>query len=81
MFYYKFCYHACFDRNGERRSSESGCESDGSDYRAPGCNRPPGLGSPANAATLFGVGPAGSLFSAIDYEQKKLLATKGRSLE
>ena len=61
-----------FDRNGEScRSSESSCESDGSEHRAPGCNRPAPVDS--NGSSLF----TGPLFSAFDYEQKKLLANKG----
>lgn len=58
-------------QNGEScRSSESSCESDGSEHRAPGCNRPAPVD--VNGSSLF----TGPLFSAFDYEQKKLLANK-----
>ena len=67
-----FCYYFIYcSRNGEARSSESGCDSDSSD-RAPGSNRPQKMNS-----SLF---TPGSMFATFDYEQKKLLATKGKHL-
>ncbi len=80
-------------RNGDRRSSESGCDSDGSDNRAPGSNRPKTSTSSVMFPhqTLTGttnhVDNHNSLFSTeifsesatIDYQQKLLLAQRGRS--
>ena len=77
-----------FDSNGERRSSESGIESDGSDNRAPGSNRPiapppglthPGLNISPNSSASSSLFSGNALFVAFEYEQKKLQATKGKA--
>jgi len=62
----------CFS-NGERQSSESGAESDGSDHRMLQSEQHPS--SPS--AILF---PGSQIFGA-DYENMKLQATKGMYLD
>ena len=57
-----------FHRNGDScLSPEPGCEADMLEQRAPGCN------GPGDPSSLF----AEPLFSAFNYEQKKVLANKG----